>query len=82
MSEFGSRGYFYSDGVADAHQSFDVQTILDVTLGGEPFAIGYHSPQLHWFFLDSEADTTVHTEVSFLLFKTNLCLAHCPCHSC
>ena len=40
-----------------------MQTILDVTLAGGPFAVGYHSPTLHWYFVDSDPGVEVDTQV-------------------
>lgn len=38
-----------------------MQTILDITLAGGPFAIGCHSPTLHWYFVDSDPGVKVVT---------------------
>lgn len=40
-----------------------MQTILDVTLAGGPFAVGYHSPTLHWYLVDSDPGVEVDTQV-------------------
>ena len=42
----------------------DMQTILDVTLSGGPFAIGYHSQAVHWYFVASDPGVTLDTQVS------------------
>ncbi|DBA71081.1 hypothetical protein WJX79_000042 [Trebouxia sp. C0005] len=40
-----------------------IETILDVTLAGGPFAVGYHSPTLHWYLVDSDPGVEVDTQV-------------------
>lgn len=57
-----------------------MQTIMDVTLSGPPFAIGYHSPQLHWHFVSSEPGTHLDTEVSPCLKEFNVALQPTSLH--
>ncbi len=53
-----------------------MQTILDVTLVGGPFAIGYHSPTLHWYFVDSDPGVKVDTQV-----RPDMLAAIAPAHT-
>lgn len=40
-----------------------MQTILDMTIAEGQFAIGYHSPVLHWFLDSSEPETSLTSHV-------------------
>ena len=43
-----------------------MQTILDVTLSGGPFAIGYHSQLVHWYFVATDPGVRLDTQVRLL----------------